>query len=348
MSGRHTIRLIMVAQPAELPLAEALEPETMSGLTVVREDRSTETVVKDHEQPFRVRNQRVTLDDKSHYDVRSFEPQHPSDLLATYTTPWCTDLDGFNDFFGRSLARRGIQTVAVSPRRAHIWDLPREWAEASLSHDANAQHAILDWYLQQHDPQVEADKAVVVGYSRGAMVGLGVHAVAHAYNRTIVYDDFTDPCVARKLSREDIDGDGLLAYLGSEVIEAVSGMSHYRLKQLGKLATTAPLSAAFWSQQIAVTKAVFSGEAGSFADRLPADTTAHIVLYDKSIFNHARQWQQKLAHLPFVSIKHRAGRHLTGMDPVVRQRAADRIAAVEQLYADQATPADIHRFIAGD
>jgi hypothetical protein len=88
----------------------------------------------DHTQPaeraalqdgFSLEQSRYTLSDGSRYDVQQFHPYRQRyDIAATYTTPWCTDLKGFNQLAGTALAQKGMPVVAVSPERIHMRDMP--------------------------------------------------------------------------------------------------------------------------------------------------------------------------------------------------------------------------------
>jgi hypothetical protein len=270
-------------------------------LEVVDEGAPRERTLRPTEAPIRLLDQLVILNDGTRYDVRSYEPSHPKDILVSYTTPWVTDLDGFNNLVGIGLARRGMHAVAISPQRGRVCELPQQLRRASLWHDAHAQHAALDWVEATKNPQTKPRQLLNIGYSRGAMIGLGVHALAASYDRAVLFGDFTDPCLEHRPEFKDISVAEADQYIGHEIVELAKGLTHYRPKQLSGLLSPSLARPSFWTQQIAVTKAIFEGTAGQFVAFLPADTAANVTLYDHSVLNHAKDWQHDLEDFPLES-----------------------------------------------
>ncbi len=211
----------------------------------------------------------------------------------------------------------------------------------SLEHDAHAQHTILDWYEASYDSQTRQKELLTVGFSRAAVIGLGVHALAASYDRKVLYGDFTDLVLEHRVQRKDIAVHELVKYLGKEVLELASGISHYRPSEIPYLAKTVRLSPSFWINQIAVTKSIFDGTAGDFVANLPQNTTADVFLYDGSMFNQADDWHAALDPFANIRVHRKPGLHMTGTDTLVRTSTVDAISHVESLLHENVKPSDL-------
>lgn len=290
---------------------------------------------------YSITTRRYQLDDGSRYDAQIFHPNAPRyDIGATYTTPWCTDLKGFNSMVGNALAEAGIVSVAVSPERLTGKQLFQRFGKLALLHDVHAQHAILD-HIDTED-RFKRGVTINTGYSRGAMVGFGFNAYSDKYDRDVVYSDYIDPCLEHAVRLRDVSWQRVPTYVGRELVAFGKGLHSYKARDiLGMTLSAAQPSACFWLQQVAVGKTLFSGETGNFVASLHPDTTAHITLYVKSRFNHAPDYARQLSRYPNISSSIENGYHLTGVGSNVRADMLGRVILAQNLLRDNATPAEL-------
>jgi hypothetical protein len=282
--------------------------------------------------------------DDAAYSVRVFRPRRSEqfDRTVTYTTPWLTDIDGFNMIVGKRLASLGMNVVAVSPEHPSLSRSVRNLGRVTLRADAQVQHKVLDSISK--NGILDTSSVIVAGFSRGAMVGFGVNSLAETFGRTIEYTDAIDPCLAKKTTPKDVEWPKIPSYFIGEVGALVSSMVHHPPEDMRGIAKNiVPLSPAFLVQQAATGMALFTGEAGTFIREWPQHTTAHVTLYSGSEFNHMKEWVRLLSPYPNVSAHIEDGRHFSGADSRVIDAAVGRILHAQRVLAYGGTGADITR-----
>lgn len=266
-----------------------------------------------------VETRRFRLSDGKRYNAKIYTPDRPRyNAPVTFATPWCTDLEGFNDdHLGQELAANGFYVIGVSPEQSGLHGaIKKVLANAlapeprELAHDAEAHHLILDRLTD--DGRIDSDSSFNVGYSRGAMIGLGLQAYAKRHGREFAYSDYTDPCLEHAIDLRKVRYNELPSYFKKELGALGLALADEHDLHLTHLLKTIRLSAAFWVSQIATGIDLFRGEAGSFVDHLPKDSNTHVTLYHGSIFNHAESWQQGLAPFPNIEIANEEGCHASG------------------------------------
>lgn len=298
-------------------------------------------VSSEPQDSFTLVSRQYILDDDTRYDLQIYHPHKPKfDIAATYTTPWCTDLGGFNQIMGEALADQGMVVAAVSPERLKGAQLLQRFGSLALEHDVHAQLAILE--SLDEETRTKPGTSIDVGYSRGAMVGFGVNVYSSQYGRDIAYSDYIDPCLAHGVGVRDVNWPEIPGYLGREVFALAKGLAHSSPATLRKMARYAmPPSATFWLQQVAVGKALFSGQAGDFITEMHPDTPGHVTLYTSSRFNHAADYQDVLSRYPHIVTREEPGYHLTGVEPRVRHGVLGRIVMAQHLLHDNASPSEL-------
>lgn len=280
-----------------------------------------------------VETSRFKLSDGSRYNVNVYTPERPRfEEPVTFATPWCTDLEGFNDdHLGQELAARGFYVIGVSPEQSKLVRALGKVVKAAsgdqseLAHDAEAHHLMLD-SLQQVG-RIASEQVYGVGYSRGAMVGFGLQAYARRHGREFIYSVYTDPCLEHGIDLKKVRYNELPDYALKELGAfglALAGEHDLHLMHLLKTIRLAP---SFWVSQAATGFALFRGEAGTFVDHLSADSNTHVTLYHGSIFNHAEAWQQRLAPFPNITIKNEDGYHASGAKRRVAAASIARLVA---------------------
>jgi hypothetical protein len=96
-------------------------------------------------------------------------------------------------------------------------------------------------------------------------------------------------------------------------------------RTLRDLIPTLRHSPGFWVSQLSTGQSLFRGEAGTFIDHIPSDSNTHVTLFNGSLFNHADDWERRLADFPNITVERRDGVHLTGTDIGVIKQAIDRV-----------------------
>lgn len=303
-------------------------------------DTGYETLNFDH-QTVRLSGHRVHTGDGSRYDVHVFEPEFQRyDTAVAFTTPWFTDLEGFNDRLGTSLARRGMTAIVISPERLTFNSIKHLAHFGELRHDAVATLDILDELEgPEHDLQVESGRTIIAGYSRGSMVGLGVNELSVWRGREIPYNYFVDPCLEHAVSLADVEKEGPFGYVGKEVQGLALALKNNNFHEWSDVPKTVVGVLRHFVGNLAVTPHIFSGEAGQFNP--PQSMTALIRLYLNSNLNHHQSWQTRFSQYPNVRVQTSEGCHLTGSNPVVRQQTADNLQRIQQLLAEDVDPTEL-------
>lgn len=288
-------------------------------------------LVTNHEEGVgTIRTERFRMNDGSTYHARTYEPERPAyGTPVTFTTPWCTDLPGYNDRVGHKLAFHNIRTIAVGPEQSGVVRAVKQLGKASLAHDAKVHHLILD-HLEETG-RIATNHIINIGYSRGSMVGFGLQAYAREHGRHMSYNDYVDPCLEHSVDARSVRWGKLPRYLGKEIRALAGALAHESPEELCRLLPSVTLAPGFWINQLSTGKALFAGEAGSFIDHLPTDSRTNVLLCDNSLFNHASAWRERLASFPNVTIQHQEGYHLSGADSHVVQGTIGRVLLAQHM-----------------
>lgn len=293
---------------------------------------------------------RILLSDQSSFEIQVFKPKKLSssrdNLTVTYTTPWCTGLEGFNTDIGSEIASLGLPVVAVGPERSSSRHIIRNLGRVALGHqpvlehDAKAHHLILDFLgtLQL----AEVDKIINFGYSRGAMIGIGLNAMAEEHRRSIVYNALIDPCLASRPELKDLKVCTIGRYLLNELGSTVQEISALPKEDYAHLLKSASLDPNFWLQQVITGIGMFKGESGQFMSGIPEDSFLDLTFFSKSIFNQFNIWINSLSTQQFLKVRMQEGYHTGGINPDVWKPAIGRIALVNRLYGQGVRGQDLY------
>lgn len=280
------------------------------------------------------------------YPALIFRPRHKEQFArtVTFTTPWCTELPGFNTIVGSTLAKMGMNVVAIGPEDPTVMRAVRNLGHTSLRADAHVQHESLDFI--EEEGILDTTSMLATGYSRGGMIAFALKALEDSYERKIEYMDVTDPCLAKKVGLGDIPVAALPRYAANESMACVKSVSKHPLRRAASMILHAiPRSAGQPVQMIATGIALFSGEAGSFVDEWEEDTAAQVTLFTGSKFNHEYIWAKKLSRYPNVLVHPEHGYHLSGADPRVLDASVGRLIHAQRVLEYGGTGADIaHEF----
>lgn len=252
----------------------------------------------------------VYLADGSRYVFRKILAEDPiTDVPADFMPPLATRTRGFNKYVGRKLAEAGISNRLVGTNRGHNY---------SLEHDAQAFLAILN-----HDDALNNDfqpgESLELGYSMGAMKGLGAMSLAHLMGRNH-RAIFIDPCLAERIDYSDENLSDVWAYLRNEGRELRRVVSDDASKGslLHTVARSIHLMGSFSASPIFLRnmydkwKVLATGETGTFPDKIPLDAAMVIHFFIDSRYNHKEVYKQKFANHHNVGIVEEDGLHMTG------------------------------------
>lgn len=304
------------------------------------------------------KNTAFHMSDGSSYRVRDYIPNDiRGSRLVTMTTPWFTDIEGFNDFVGVKFAEAGIRTHIVSPEQSnlvksymhvtqklaevglHLVDLdinqlpiPKRFLDlghTSLAHDVVVHHLLLD-YEEEHE-QVDTHALDDTGYSRGAMIGFGKQAYASEYGRTFVNAGYTDPCLIRAVRLGEVVNPNIPLYVMKELARLALVVRPSSWQEARAVVPTFARSLGFYVSQVATGISLFSGETGTFVDQMPGDTQAHVTLFTDSEFNQVDEYETHLAAYPNITVSREKGVHFSGANRRVINDTRRRLLAGQGL-----------------
>lgn len=350
MSSVETVATIprQPSEPVELSLAEVTPVASMPQFVMELDD--VKVGDEHHFDGGTIFDRTFVMDNGLRFNGQIFIPASPLgkntfDTLVTYRLPWCTELPGLNTEFGKALAQRGNVVFALGPEDSKLARAVFRLAKtifgdtALMAEYGYAYHLAADYV---DELGVAAPKRVIdAGKSQGAMTNFAAQAYAPTFERQMVYNDLTDPCVEHKVNRGDVadeeDLETLLSvakYVGiEEPRELCRIIKQYKeAGQLPHLSRTVRFSPAFWVNQIAKGVAIFRGEAGTFIDHMPADSHSYVRLFESSKLNHARAYRRRLSAFPNVHTTLEPGYHLTLADLAIRQQTVGRISLAQELF----------------
>lgn len=245
---------------------------------------------------------RQQTDDEIKFDVGYFEPEKRRTDIALYIdTSWTTQVQGLNSHTASVAARLGIPTIVKGPEID---------TSISLSHSAHNTHALMD--VIENEGFCEKKLAMHEGFSRGAMIGLGVNAYAEKFERKMLYAEEDDPCLAHSIfnvsSEEILD---YVQYVPRELLTAAQQigtiiMDPRRLRYYHK---TVDISLCGIKQIVQTGIPLFGGEAGLLADNVARDAVMNVTFQKGMPANHRRDFRQRLAGRPGLAMYELEGTH---------------------------------------
>ena len=249
-------------------------------------------------------------------------PEHQqSNVPVIGTSAWFTSTEGHNEHTVRNMMRAGNIVMFVGAEGSYEPEnKPRPKGPITLADSAAAvlnfsHHLGNELGSEGHD--VDTVQRIVIGESRGAMVAMGLAALADEYNQEIILSDLTAPCLPRPMRLRDIKE--LALQLGEEPKELFKLFGRLTLARLIHYPGTLDLSIYSLKHQIAIGFALFSGEAGALARKIPIDTLMHITVFNKDFASMEHEWRAIFAGHSNYRITPLSGSHLTLADPETLQ-----------------------------
>ena len=259
----------------------------------------------------------VTTDNHSYAVVRGVPYEPRTEISLGMTTAWWTSPRGHNRHTVEHFMRLGIPIVSIGAEgsyRAKINSESRRdidrFSNVSLATSAHNFHEILDYNDELNSEQdYSYQNLILLGESRGGMVGTGIAAFADYHDRNIVYSDLTAPCFPDKLSLSELPE--MSAQLLSEPVQLVKLVGSLTLRHLIHYPPTLDLHPQAVAMNIATLPTLLSGQAGELGKHIPKNHNMHITTFHDDIVSNPKRWEEIYADHPNVRIKRIDGAHLT-------------------------------------
>lgn len=275
----------------------------------------------------------VEMDDAARYIFRRITPNVlRSEISVDFSPPLATRVDGFNTYMAVKIAQAGLPVRIVGTDQTH---------HRTLDHAAKATHKIL--HHADSDDRCSPDESVLIGYSMGAMKGMGMLANAEHAGRNIRFMLGIDPCLANALDYTKYSPAKLATYFTRESLELgrilFDDLMHDSplnfLKRSMRLMDTVNFSPQFALNFLDKWSMLASGETGKLAEQVPQDAAMVLHFFKGSLFNDHEEFKRILGSRPFVRFVLEDGYHLSGGDPHVVDNIVTKLSKCESLIKDR-------------
>lgn len=264
-------------------------------------------------------------------------PETPESTVPVIgTSAWTTSTEGHNEHTVRNFMRAGNYVFFVGGEGSYEPDVkPTPNGPITLADSAAAtlnftHHTARELIAEGHD--VDPDKRLVIGESRGGMVGMGILALSEEFGQEIVAADFAAPCLPRKLKAGDVKN--LFGQIKKEPGELVRLAGKLTLSRLIHYPGTIDLSPYSVKHQLAIGFALFSGEAGALARHIDKDALIHITVFASDIASMHDDWAEIFKNHKNVRITPLPGSHMTIMDLETLRFTIARNKAAQICFAE--------------
>lgn len=240
-----------------------------------------------------------------------------TDIATIGTSPWHTSDRGHNEHTVRNFMREGNPVFFVGAEGSWHENADPE-GPITLADSASAvlQFAnIAELYFNRRETKIQQGERNLIGESRGAMVGMGILALAEYFSQHIKFADLTAPCFPDKLTiRAALS---LIDQLINEPREITRLGGRLANRTLIHYPSTIDLVPSAQKHQLAIGFALSSGEAGALAKHVPKDTLMHVSVFEKDRASMASRWLEIFPEdlFPNIRITSLEGSHLTIADP---------------------------------
>lgn len=255
------------------------------------------------------------------YSVVTAFPEHQLvDQPVVMTTAWLTSTQGHNFNTAIHMLNLGFPVIMVGPEgeqksRKCITRQLNNARHTSLPRSTHNTHEIIDAVSSTYNTasyQSFDDKNIIVlGESRGAMIGMGLPAYAENHDRKVIYSDLTAPCFPERFEY-GISSLCNMYQQGRAEFTAIKGLSKtLGLKRVLHYPGTLNLRPSYLLQAMSCIPALLSGDAGLMARHIPRNTPMHIKTFNDDYMSQPDSWKKIFQNHPEVSIKKIDGAHLT-------------------------------------
>jgi len=260
----------------------------------------------------------AVMKDGTTYAILRAVPNEPiTDITIGLTPAWWTSTRGHNRHTIEHFMRLGVPGIAVgiegSYRGSQQITILQEingLLKHSLLRSSHHIHRILDVIESKHESlQVHTQDIILLGESRGAMVGKGILGLAQKYDRNIPYADLTAPCFPEKFSMTKAPN--LMKQVAHEPLEFLKIFGSIGLRGLVHYPASIDLHPHAIVNNLAIGPALFSGDAGVLAESIPLDQNMHITTFHDDFASMPQVWKAIYQDHRGVRIKQIEGAHLT-------------------------------------
>lgn len=278
--------------------------------------------------------ERVTLEDGTKREVTSTHAkQRAIDIGIIATAAWLTHDKGMNQAYANIAAEAGIDTVFMSP--------PLNLDRVSRFGKNVCDMITIADYMHvraNRDP----DHLWVDGKSQGAMYALGITAQAPQLSngkKKVIMGDYIAGCFPEGLNlKRD------LATLPQLIVNECNAATTLMQLPLAMLKTH-PRTLAFHPRmQLAhlnQVPALLSGEVGTAAKSMPADTFGHVTNYRGDILGQGRRWEPILSDYDNLTVENIHGAHLSLVAKRCEEKWETRTRAVRDVIRDNPRIVDL-------
>ncbi len=292
----------------------------------------------------------VVMDDGFAYAVVAGIPRDAiTGLSIGLTSAWWTSSRGHNRRTVEHFMRLGIPTVFVGAEasyRPSKGEMPEsvdpDEHHVSLARSAHNTNAIFDSIANEGlNRSVDTQNMILLGESRGAMVGKGILWLAKQHDRNIVYGDLTAPCFPEKFELHTVKD--LLKQIYGERAALATLASTLTMKRLIHYPATIDLHPDSVCANLATWWPLFSGDAGIMGRSVPKMQALHVTTFKDDLVSMPDVWREIYANHPLVRIKEIDGAHLTIAHPKTMEHLERRIFALlrEVDHKGSNNPADL-------
>lgn len=264
-------------------------------------------------------------------------PENPeSEVPIIATSAWTTSTEGHNEHTMRNLMRAGNYVFFVGAEGSYEPEHPPEpISPITLASSAAAvlnfsYHAAKELIEEGH--KIDPEKRVVLGESRGGMVGMGIIALAEEFAQCITYADLTAPCLPRRMRSRDLLK--LLGQLTKEPAEVCKLLGKMTIGRMIHYPATFDPSPNSVKHQFAIGFALFSGEAGALARCIKRNALMHITVFEDDFASMKKEWEAIFEDFNNVHITSLPGSHLTLADLQTLQYIIGRNKAAQICEAE--------------
>ncbi len=266
---------------------------------------------------------------ESWYAVNAVLPhRQATDRPIVFTTALGTSVDGYNRQTQEDLARLGWPSICVGPegsfhRRPINW---RDMLHMSQQATAESFLRIVGKVASRVGADIHPVERVIIGESRGAMIGTIVTATAGDYDQHVAYADLTAPCFPREFRAPDVMRVARGAM--SVPVELTRILGKTPLSRLVHWGGTLDLNLDAQLHQARLAMSLLSGECGEYVQDIDIDTVMHITTFNRDDWTMHDRWVELYAKHPNVRITALKGGHLSLADPETQLYLHARLSAL--------------------
>jgi hypothetical protein len=237
-----------------------------------------------------------------------------TDIPNLHTSAWLTTSRGHYEHMIRKFVFEGVPSIFVGAEGSYHDSMkPPRLNGITLTKSAAAVLRFSEEISSSLKYIIDPTKRLLYGESRGAMVGMGIIALAKAFDQDILFADLIAPCFPRKF--EISDAINLSKHIIHEPVSVVQLAGKVGPGRLIHYPSTLDLHPTSFASQVAIGPALFSGEAGELAQLIDEEKIIHITCFNDDFASMPMQWLQIFKNYKDVRITLLDGTHLTIADP---------------------------------